>query len=682
MRGARSPRAQRRAARAQVDGTERLKKARNIRQPWLRDLLEGLWIARRTFLGITSVLVALGLWLAQHEATSFAQESPLQELPLSVLHKRASPLNLSHQSLAHGLDSARRLDALEWLVQAFDALDLADEQLFSAIGCSSEQRRFKQDLERARRLVVEVSGSSRPWAAVRKAEFSILRRLGFRACTPTAFDLLDRLLSDLFPSLALRLAGNPSAGSAPMPSAGTDPASWDPESKLRCSNLARFLLEMCVVYDPEALYGSGRPPLVSAVAALLLSLLSHSAPRHYAQMLAEAVHLTESNRTTLMEIAEAMRSRWVMEEQKNGANGSVVLEKWRRRSGAFEVSPPSPYDLRALTSGITMGAPVKAEPARSYAPAKATGSPTRARRLTGAAEVLSALPTPARRAPGGQRTEATAAGSSTKNPLGQGSAGYGNVFRSYRISATEEEARRQQENHRPPRLSAPQEPLAFWPMQTGPQGAGPVTEQPAEPVVEPEPLLELTHVLNMVAPRPQIPPPSGGASNTSKLQTPSVAADLLVQSALRMQWPADKRKLAPKDAASTCREAAGVLQEAINQLSSAANVLECGGSGVREVAKTYCAETKRRKTYAGPAVPGAVSPPIGGSGSGSTVSSLSRAPAVPAVYRGSPPMVRTTGLRGHLTEFAWILASVLGWVLVFLGCTYLDLPRETSEPLE
>ena len=26
------------------------------------------------------------------------------------------------------------LDALEWLVQAFDALDLADEQLFSAIG--------------------------------------------------------------------------------------------------------------------------------------------------------------------------------------------------------------------------------------------------------------------------------------------------------------------------------------------------------------------------------------------------------------------------------------------------------------------------------------------------------------------------------------------------------------------
>lgn len=267
------------------------------------------------------------------------------------------------------------------------------------------------------------------------------------------------------------------------------------------------------------------------------------------------------------------------------------------------------------------------------------------------------MPTPARRAPGGQRTEAaaTAAGSSTKNPLGGGQQGLPAPRLTQKppkeeshkqpAKPQEEEAKRQQENHRPPRLSAPQEPLAFWPMQTGPQGAGTVADQPAEPVVEPEPLLELTHVLNMVAPRPQIPPPSGGVSNTSKLQTPSVAADLLVQSALRMQWPADKRKLAPKDAASTCREAAGVLQEAINQLSSAANVLECGGSGVREVAKTYCAETKRRKTYAGPAVPGAVSPPVGESGSGSTVSSLSRAPAAPAVYRGSPPMVRTTGLR-------------------------------------
>ena len=41
-----------------------------------------------------------------------------------------------------------------------------------------------------------------------------------------------------------------------------------------------------------------------------------------------------------------------------------------------------------------------------------------------------------------------------------------------------------------------------------------------------------------------------------------------------LQRPKDKRKLAPKDAASTCREAANVLQEAIAQLSAAANVFE------------------------------------------------------------------------------------------------------------
>ncbi|CAJ1337716.1 unnamed protein product, partial [Effrenium voratum] len=124
-------------------------------------------------------------------------DSPLREIPLSSLQKRSSPLSLSHASLAHGLDSARRLDALEWLVQAFDALDLANEQLFSSIGLLDRYAAasnspiaagpgafalvlaamlialkvggFKKDLECARQLVVEVSGSSRPWAAVRKA---------------------------------------------------------------------------------------------------------------------------------------------------------------------------------------------------------------------------------------------------------------------------------------------------------------------------------------------------------------------------------------------------------------------------------------------------------------------------------------------------------------------------------
>ena len=39
-----------------------------------------------------------------------------------------------------------------------------------------------------------------------------------------------------------------------------------------------------------------------------------------------------------------------------------------------------------------------------------------------------------------------------------------------------------------------------------------------------------------MAPRPQAPP---GTSKLQSLQTPSVAVELLVSSALRMLWPAD-----------------------------------------------------------------------------------------------------------------------------------------------
>lgn len=52
---------------------------------------------------------------------------------------------------------------------------------------------------------------------------------------------------------------------------------------------------------------------------------------------------------------------------------------------------------------------------------------------------------------------------------------------------------------------------------------------------------------NMVAPRPQAPP---GSSKLQTLQTPSVAAELLVSSALRMLWPADA--WAKRDARDGC----------------------------------------------------------------------------------------------------------------------------------
>lgn len=214
-----------------------------------------------------------------------------------MLHARSAPLGVANADLARGLDSSRRLDALEWLVQAFDALGLPDTQLFSAFGLldrfaasspnpiSAGPGAFalvlaamlvalkvsgtQRDLERAKRLVVEVSGSARPWAAVRKAELCILRRLGFRACTPTARDLLDRLLADV---------GGPSVQQ--------DGSAWDGDAKARCENLSRFLLELGLVHEPEVVYGAGRAPLAAAMAALLLTLLALSAPRRVVEALA------------------------------------------------------------------------------------------------------------------------------------------------------------------------------------------------------------------------------------------------------------------------------------------------------------------------------------------------------------------------------------------------------------
>lgn len=572
-------------------------------------------------------------------------ESPPRVVSLHALHRRSSPLTLSHQALSHGLDSARRLDALEWLVQAFDTLDLADEQLFSAIGLLDRYAAasntpiaagpgafalvlaamlialkvsgFKKDLEQARKLVVEVSGSSRPWSAVRKAELNILRRLGFRACTPTAYHLLDRLLSDTLNA--------PSDRSA----VGSEDMEWDNESKMRCSSLACFLLELCVIYDPEALYSSGRPPLLSVVSALLLSLLAHGAPRHYAQMLGEAIHLTESNRSTLTEIAEAMRNRWALEEQKSAVGGkAIVLEKWHRRSGCFDVSVPGAFDLRALTSGIQMPKEKsfvpKAQPALTALPT----SP-KPRRLSGA-EVLSALPTPARRSAGAARLEASVTRSQAPS-LAPALGRLSKTKEDTKPPAVKEELRKAEEDKRHQENQNRQ--LSYWPL--------PATGDAQQ---EEDPLLGLTHVLNMVAPRPSAA--NSGGSKLQSLQAPSVAAELLVSSALRMLWPADKRKLAPKDAASTCREAANVLQEAIAQLSAAANVFEAapatatapqsslaGVPPVVQATKGRSTETKRRRTYAGgaPPVQPGISPPVS-----SVLGSVVRASST--AYRHSPPV--------------------------------------------
>lgn len=278
---------------------------------------------------------------------------------------RSQPLGVASRSLAQGLDGARRLDALEWLVQAFDALNLPDTQLFAAFGLldrfaaaspapiSAGPGAFalvlaamlvalkatgtQRELERAKRLVAEVSGTSRPWAAVRKAELCILRRLGFRACTPTSRDLLDRLL------------GEASQAAVRLPQ---DVSAWDSDSRSRCADLARFLLELGLVHEPETLYGPGHPPLAAALAALLLALLALGAPRQCAEALREPSRLLDGG-LAVAELAEAMRQRWTAEERRAaGGGGSAVLEKWLRRVGSFGASPPAAGELRYLMTGV------------------------------------------------------------------------------------------------------------------------------------------------------------------------------------------------------------------------------------------------------------------------------------------------------------------------------------------
>jgi len=636
-------------------------------------------------------------------------------------------------------------------VQAFDALNLPDTQLFAAFGLldrfaaaspapiSAGPGAFalvlaamlvalkatgtQRELERAKRLVAEVSGTSRPWAAVRKAELCILRRLGFRACTPTSRDLLDRLLGEASQA-AVRTSQDASA--------------WDMDSRARCADLARFLLELGLVHEPETLYGLGNPPLTAALAALLLALLALGAPRQCADALREPARLLDGGLTAAELAAEAMRQRWSAEERRAaGGGGSAVLEKWLRRVGSFGASPPAAGELRYLTAGV--GAAQEAQAPKESARAKpsppaalrrastalccreagngsgATNSeeavatkpspPTTARRAgrnsseggTAAVELLAALPTPARRAAGlgpGSTIEALNSQEQQQPVGGSGAANFAHATqrpaqssgaRSVVVGPTgaQEEVAQQPQHLPTPRpvgglavatgsvppslasqLPHAAESLSTWPAAvssgvealpspmheqrslacaTQAQGAAAAQPSTGSPEMHPErqpmerPLVELTHVLNMVAPRPTHGPPAGhaigpGASHmasATKQKPPSVAAELLISSALRMQWPHDRRKVGSTDAALTCREAAEVLKEAAAQLLGAASALD---GGACPAAKGLCCSSeskRRRRTFGGPS-PARVVSPGGGGGH--------------ALQRGSPPM-RFAGLR-------------------------------------
>jgi len=566
-----------------------------------------------------------------------------KDVPLQALHRRAEPLQISHYSLVQGLDSARRLDAFEWLTQAIDALNLSDLQLFSAFGLldrfaaasdtpiSAGPSAFalvlasmlvalkvngtQKDLERAKKLVVEVSGSQEPWAAVQTAELSILRRLGFRACTPTSLDLLDRLLGK-----TLREGG----------------VNYDVESFERCQDLARFLLELALVHEPEAIYGNGHPPLAAALSAALLAIIALGGPlagRAIHILMGEPLELLDGN-SVVAPIAEAIRQRWNTEE-RNVVDGkvSVVLDKWLRRVGSFGASPPTAAGLQILV-------------VESVAPAvlinnfKRIGSPTGVATLPPPSNLQQVVvdcsvsaEVPVRTCLAPQQIMAQQAPA----PCPPGAAPTARkhipiVSSMSRASASENKASwsKLPSPRHVPRTNSHKARAAGGAARSGGVAC-------RSPEIVSEPLVELTQVLNMLAPRHArgLGGHSGGPNvDDSKPQAPTMATEHLLSSALRMLWPVDRKRQDPVNAAATCREAASLLKEAAAQLASTAASLEgAGGATKFSHVPTLSSETKRRRTVGGQlaaAHPGA-SPRVSSSPHG-------------LIQRGSPP-VRFSGLR-------------------------------------
>lgn len=627
--------------------------------------------------------------------------SPTREVAMHVLHMRSAPLGVAHRNLLQGLDSARRLDALEWLVQAFDALALPDSHLFSAFGLldrfaasspapiSAGPGAFalvlasmlvalkvsgtQRDLDRAKRLVVEVSGSPKPWASVRKAELCILRRLGFRACTPTARDLLDRIAADAS-----------AQAEASMPS----DALWDTDVRARCADLARCLLELALVHEPWAVYGTGRPPLASALAALLLAQLALSAPRNLVDALQEPLRILDHTADAVVtEIAEAMRQRWITEDKRTSSgSSSAVMDKWLRRMGGnLGATPPNAGDLRFLTAPLpaeaprdsararspagtafaTLGgkAPVTAVPAIPVqAAVPAPGAALSAASMTASTTTLSSCPGPASMSVSdappaleeAQRTlptprpalcpaPATGPALASRFPPAQLATQLSRTAASENLSSWPLSASGCNKDARPPspQQASKSASQALLPGRPGAkavhQPGGAIATNFADGQKSPEnanilpsqPLVELAHVLNMVGTRMGPGSGSGATFGTGAKQRAPVA-EVLVSSALRLSWPDERRKVPRSEAAEACRDAILALQEAASQLEGAAGLLDGGSTAVhREFKPTALgSESKRRRTFAGPTLARAPSPGAAG----------------PPAPRGSPP-VRLSGLR-------------------------------------
>jgi len=568
---------------------------------------------------------------------------PPREEPLRVLHRRSKPLAIDSRSLAQGMDGGRRSDALEWLVQAFDAKGLPDAQLFVAFGlldryaaASSEPicagpgaftlvlasmlvalkaTGTQRDLDTAKRLVASVSSSPRPWGALRKAELSILRRLNFKACTPTSRDLLDQLLAEA----AQSQAWSSQQGGA-----------WDAKLCARCEELAKFLLELGVVHEPEILYGPGHPPLTAALGALLLALVAMGAPQRCVEALREAVRQLDIRGPTVVTLAEAMRQRWAIEEQRiaGSGNSSAVLAKWSRHTGgSLGVSPPSPGQLRhRLSAGAEAGHDEEK-----------TGN------CCPVVDLIASVPTPLRNASGqsgsrGLAVRARAAQLERQQQQQQQQTACApeckeNHARTLQLTLSAlPQSRSLREELQGLHSSPAAAPILEDLMKA--DGAGksgllplrdradvsPLPHMDAVPLERP--LMDLTHIINMVQP---------ATSQQTALGLRAVDTKVLLSSALRMRWPRDGRQQGSSDAANACREAAEALSQASAQLLDTACRLEQGKStaNIRASGSIGDIEAKRRRTFSNSSALAVSSPIVGGQ----------RRP------RGSPQTAQRAGLR-------------------------------------
>lgn len=347
--------------------------------------------------------------------------------------------------------------------------------------------------------------------------------------------------------------------------------------------------------------------------------------------------------------------------------------KWQRRVGAFAVAPPCASEMNRLVLLTSLAVPqskldissttrtdtsqnnmgpntVEGRPSVAVSVTTAPAPPAAPPQLSKspAAPVLEALPV--------HHLPTPRAYANPVQSVGQGFSLPGGGAASARHGPTPSSSTR----------LAPSENYTVWPAEPNiARAMGCSSARGATAMVKPadrspEPLVELAHVLNMMAPRPlggnslgngcgplgasKIDAGSAqqpvGLNSLSKHKMPSVAAELLIDRALRMQWPNDRRRVHLCDAVISCRDAAAVLNEAVAQLNAVADALEDGKGkfgGCISVQENAAFKpivgsgsvSKRRRTFGGPSPTRAASP------------TTATGPLAP---RGSPP-VRFSGLR-------------------------------------